>query len=269
MFTGRNFEPETGLYFYRARHYQPKLGRFLQTDPLGYLRETNLYTYCWNNPLLFKDPFGLDWWETWAELADVRAAREQWRQWDIPVVSKVMDFMAGMVQFAQDDAQVMGYHGITSRKGMWALTSFTFNSFLMISAHPAVGKGVGNLMVKGAARLLPAGGLNLGKYVLVARFKEVAGKAYTAIEPIWVGIEKVVQGAAQGQGIIHAGVAPAYGGAHIGLNFLANTHIYLSHIRVGAQTELFTLPFGGSFIYRGIKGQFEYHGRTDYGKPDP
>ncbi len=36
LFTGRQYDPETGLYFYRARMYSPSLGRFLQTDPFGY-----------------------------------------------------------------------------------------------------------------------------------------------------------------------------------------------------------------------------------------
>ncbi len=34
LFTGRQYDPETGLYYYRARMYSPSLGRFLQTDPI-------------------------------------------------------------------------------------------------------------------------------------------------------------------------------------------------------------------------------------------
>jgi RHS repeat-associated protein len=36
FFTGRERDSETGLYYYRARYYSPKIGRFLQTDPIGY-----------------------------------------------------------------------------------------------------------------------------------------------------------------------------------------------------------------------------------------
>jgi len=59
MFTGRRFDAETGLYYYRARYYEPKLGRFLQPDPIGYYGGLNLYTYCLNDPINWLDPFGL------------------------------------------------------------------------------------------------------------------------------------------------------------------------------------------------------------------
>jgi RHS repeat-associated protein len=59
MFTGRDYDKETGLYYYRARMYSPELGRFLQTDPIGYAGGINLYAYCKNNSTNFVDPMGL------------------------------------------------------------------------------------------------------------------------------------------------------------------------------------------------------------------
>jgi len=59
MFTGRRFDIETGLYYYRARYYNPHIGRFMQTDPVGYGAGMNLYAYCGNNPLSYTDPSGL------------------------------------------------------------------------------------------------------------------------------------------------------------------------------------------------------------------
>ena len=61
MFTGRRFDIETGLYYYRARYYNPHIGRFMQTDPVGYNDGINWYLYCNNNPLGRVDPSGLDW----------------------------------------------------------------------------------------------------------------------------------------------------------------------------------------------------------------
>lgn len=67
MFTGREYDEETGLYYYRARHYDPKTGRFLQRDPIGYIAGINLYTYCENNPANLTDPHG--YWALWDDLA--------------------------------------------------------------------------------------------------------------------------------------------------------------------------------------------------------
>ena len=55
LYTGREYDSETGLYYYRARYYDAELGRFLQTDPVGYQNQTNLYVYCLNNPLKYRD----------------------------------------------------------------------------------------------------------------------------------------------------------------------------------------------------------------------
>jgi|GEM_PF-5189392 len=58
-FTGREYETNTGLYYYRARYYNPAIGRFLQPDPIGYYDSLNLYQYCGNNPVNWIDPWGL------------------------------------------------------------------------------------------------------------------------------------------------------------------------------------------------------------------
>ena len=56
-YTGR--EPDaTGLVYYRARYYDPQIGRFTQPDPKGFINGINRYTYVMNSPVNYVDPWG-------------------------------------------------------------------------------------------------------------------------------------------------------------------------------------------------------------------
>ncbi|MEL6630232.1 MAG: RHS repeat-associated core domain-containing protein [Bacteroidota bacterium] len=59
LFTGRRYDAESGLYYYRNRYYSPDQGRFVQRDPLGYIDGLSLYQYVLSNPRKYVDPLGL------------------------------------------------------------------------------------------------------------------------------------------------------------------------------------------------------------------
>jgi uncharacterized protein (TIGR03437 family) len=72
LFTGREYDPEIGLYYFRARFYDPTIGHFYSadpTDPTGSQR--GAYTYVGNNPLKYIDPFGLTWQEVLGRLVGI------------------------------------------------------------------------------------------------------------------------------------------------------------------------------------------------------
>jgi RHS repeat-associated protein len=58
-YTGREWDPETGLFYYRMRYYDSATGRFLNQDPLGHSQGPNFYAYTGNNPVIYTDSFGL------------------------------------------------------------------------------------------------------------------------------------------------------------------------------------------------------------------
>lgn len=64
-YAGEVYDSETGLYYLRARYYDPQMGRFINEDSYeGQVNNPlslNLYTYCFNNPIIYVDPTGHYW----------------------------------------------------------------------------------------------------------------------------------------------------------------------------------------------------------------
>ncbi len=100
-FTGRRFDTEIGIYHYRARAYDPDIGRFLQRDPLGYYDSMNLFEYVLSNPINFTDPLGLQVAET-AAVAGAAGTGSAISSCGILPIALLLLLVAGVTYLIQD-----------------------------------------------------------------------------------------------------------------------------------------------------------------------
>lgn len=72
---GQYYDKETGLHYNYSRHYNPKTGRYLTSDPIGLAGGHNTYAYVANNPYRYNDPYGLASWPIHGPVRDEVAQR--------------------------------------------------------------------------------------------------------------------------------------------------------------------------------------------------
>jgi RHS repeat-associated protein len=102
-FNGREYSPELGIYYYRARWYDPSSGRFISQDPIGFSAgDVNLYRYVGNAPGDASDPSGLvNWWNPFSWTTNELAAFSEGTQDGVLMIYNAATF--------HQDTQVNAY----------------------------------------------------------------------------------------------------------------------------------------------------------------
>jgi RHS repeat-associated protein len=195
IFTGRRYDAETGLYFYRARYYGPQQGRFLQRDPLSYLMGMHLYHYVKENPVTRCDAWGLyGWSQYWSDFAGG--------------IGAVADFVGEQVIPRVENAAI----GAVAGAGSGAATGATAGAAVGLIGGPAAGVTVpGGAAVGGTIGAI-GGGIGGAITGLISSPKASAGQVAgaSAIGGVAAGLTGGIAGPL-------AGAATGGGGTLIGI----------------------------------------------------
>ena len=120
QYTGQVYLDSVDLYHYKARTYDPKTGRFLQADPIGYAAGMNLYGYVSADPMNLVDPLGLDEHENRDNLADSVWERT-YRYW---LSSRLYGYDLGQMDIDRldarenaRDAEILAYNNQAAASG--------------------------------------------------------------------------------------------------------------------------------------------------------
>ncbi|MCR9247477.1 MAG: polymorphic toxin-type HINT domain-containing protein [bacterium] len=193
LYTGREYDAETGLYHYRARTYDPKTGAFLQEDPLGISDDVNPVAYVLANPISYTDPYGTS---VVGDIADDIITMIRDNPWvgslitSIPIVAEIIELASAIAGIDYTSWLEGGAEGEPESMGWWDRISRGAQAAITL-AGSALGalmkfKKVRNLLEKMGAK---KGGGKLSEEFCFVRGTLIAALGgFLAIEDVALGM---------------------------------------------------------------------------------
>ncbi|HEY6872131.1 MAG TPA: RHS repeat-associated core domain-containing protein [Geobacteraceae bacterium] len=194
QFTGKELDPETGLYYFGARYYEPVISRWISADPIDRYHPASptlglsLYQYALHNPLKFLDPTGYSEDESqsvWSKLANWYQTKKQ----EIKESIQGASISVG-TQATQDAAARRGYNKGAAKLRQEDPRASAERSRLRTEARKVsspTGKVVAETMRPSSQSPRPGGRVNVTNSS-VNKSMEVAGKAGPVLMAVGVGI---------------------------------------------------------------------------------
>ena len=137
QFSSKELHPNSGLYYYGYRFFDPSTQRWLNRDPLGEEGGLNLYGFVGNNPMMYVDLYGLDWWKDWQDWSEEASAAAYG-------ALSAMD-PTGLLIIDPDDPNMVGGSYIGMVGGLF---TGSCEKNAAIGAAKQIGKGAGKLVTK-------------------------------------------------------------------------------------------------------------------------